>query len=306
MTGPSAGPFLDRRRCDRPAALDAPLGDPDRKRRRASAREGAGSRRARSPSLVHGKAHRLRRRTFGGDAVTAGESRGLAEHDPMVGRSGDGRPATARIGRPTVAAGGRCAVDPRDRQRRPRFGLLCSRRDRRRCGCRHSCGRRRRGRRGNGRGRRRSRRLGNGHRGGRRCRRRLRGGRRRWWRRWRRRSRRKERQGVDIGLPVAHADAEVHVGHVVLVLARRPGVCDGLALRDEIALPHEQRAEVRQRRLVTARGDDRDRRPVGRHLTGEGDLAGGGRADHRRAIEGDVDAAVLSSRVRIVADDEAS
>lgn len=94
----------------------------------------------------------------------------------------------------------------------------------------------------------------------------------------------------------------MHVRNVVFGIARGPGLGNGPAFFDEIAASHEQRAEMRERRLVTARGDDRDRRPVSWDLTRERDLSGRRRADDRRAVERDVDPAVLSARVRVVAD----
>jgi hypothetical protein len=94
----------------------------------------------------------------------------------------------------------------------------------------------------------------------------------------------------------------VHVRHVVFGVSRGPRVGDRLAFLDEITASHERRAEMGERRFVTARRDDRDRRSVRRDLPGERDLPGSRRADDRRAFEGDVDPAVLSARVWVVAD----
>jgi hypothetical protein len=94
----------------------------------------------------------------------------------------------------------------------------------------------------------------------------------------------------------------VHVRDVVFGVARRARLRDRLALLDDVATSHEQRAEMRERRLVTAGRNDRDRRAVRRDLAGERHLSRRRRANDRRAIQGDVDAAVLSARVWVVAD----
>jgi len=96
------------------------------------------------------------------------------------------------------------------------------------------------------------------------------------------------------------------IGDVVLGFARRAGLGDGLAFAHVVAATHEQRPEMRERGLVASRGDDRDRRPVRRHLTRERDLAGRRRAHHLGAVERDVDAAMLSACIRVVADREAT
>jgi len=94
----------------------------------------------------------------------------------------------------------------------------------------------------------------------------------------------------------------VHVRDVVFGDARRPGLRDRLAFLEDVAVSHEQRAEMREGRLVTARRDDRDRGSVRRDLPRERDLPGRRGADDRRAVEGDVDPAMLSARVWVVAD----
>jgi hypothetical protein len=161
---------------------------------------------------------------------------------------------------------------------------------------------------GCGRRRRRSRRSGSGFGGGRRGwrRRRLWSGRRRGCRRRGRRPRRKKRERVDIRLVVGETDPEVHVRDIVLGLARGPCLCDRLPLVDAFAAPDEQGAEMRERRLVSAPGIDRDRRPVRRDLTGERNLAGRRRSHDRGAVERDVDSAMLAARVRVVAERVAS
>jgi hypothetical protein len=93
----------------------------------------------------------------------------------------------------------------------------------------------------------------------------------------------------------------MHVRHFVLGDARGTGLGDRLALLDDVTASHQQHADMRERRLVTARRDDGDRRPVRRNLPCERDLARRRCADDRGAVEGDVDTAVLSARVRVVA-----
>jgi hypothetical protein len=94
----------------------------------------------------------------------------------------------------------------------------------------------------------------------------------------------------------------VHVRDVVLDDARRARLGYGLAFLDDVAPPHEQWAEMRERRLVTARRGDRDGGPVGRDLPGERHLAGCRRADDRSAVEREIDPSMLSAGVRVVAD----
>jgi len=88
----------------------------------------------------------------------------------------------------------------------------------------------------------------------------------------------------------------------MLGVAGRPGLRNGLALADLVTTPHDELAEMGQRGLVAVRRDDRDRRPVRGHLTRERHVARDGCANHRGAVERDVDAAVLSPCIRVVAD----
>jgi hypothetical protein len=225
----------------------------------------------------------------------------------------------AQVGR-TSARSGWTTAGPASpvalRRRPPRFGADASsfrshRLGRRRCnerrGSRLRCrrGRRRRRFRRRGHRRRRRHRLGRARRrrgSGRGRRRRLWSGRRRGSRRRGRRPRRQERQRVDVGLPVGQAYPEVDVGDVVLGVARRTGLGDRLAFADDISPSHEQRAEMRQRSLVAARRGERDRRAVRRNLPCKRHLPRLGRTNDRSSIQCDVDAAVLSARVRVVAD----
>ena len=74
-------------------------------------------------------------------------------------------------------------------------------------------------------------------------------------------------------------------------------------LRDTLTALHEKRPEMGQRNLV-AIGVNRDSEPVRRNLTGEGDLAGNRRIDLAGAVESDVDTAMLSPGVGVVAERE--
>jgi hypothetical protein len=112
--------------------------------------------------------------------------------------------------------------------------------------------------------------------------------------------RRKEAERVDVRLGGADTDAEVHVGHRVLRLPRRSGLREHLTLGDRLAPTNVQLAEVRQRRFVLT-GRDRHSEAVDRCRPGERDRTGDGRTKARRAAQGDVDAAVLPTRVRIAA-----
>ena len=111
--------------------------------------------------------------------------------------------------------------------------------------------------------------------------------------------RRKEAERVDVRLG-ADADTEVRVGHRVLRLPRRSGLREHVTLRDRLAPTNVQLAEVRQRRFVLT-GRDRQSEAVDRCRPGKRDRAGDGRAKARRASQGDVDAAVLATRVRVAA-----
>jgi hypothetical protein len=92
------------------------------------------------------------------------------------------------------------------------------------------------------------------------------------------------------------------VGHGVLGLPGRAGLGDGLPFGHVRATAHEERAEVCQRCLVAVGGADRDREAVRWHLTGERHLARCRSPHHACAVERDVDAAVLTAGVGVVAD----
>ena len=194
-----------------------------------------------------------------------------------IGTRSDPDPGRRRRRSGVALRGGR--LDRRDRRRRL-LRLRCRRRvggrDLRRCG-------RGRGYRWGSRGR--------GPRCGRRLGRRRRAG---------GAPRRKKSERVDVRLGGADADAEVHVWHRVLRLPRRSGPREQVTLRDRLAPTNLQLAEVSQRRFILT-GRDRHGEAVDRCRPGECDRAVDGRARARRAAQGDVDAAVLPTRVRVAA-----
>ena len=64
--------------------------------------------------------------------------------------------------------------------------------------------------------------------------------------------RRKQAEWVDVGV-LADPNAEMDVRNRMFGVARRPGICDRVSLRDDRSLPDAQRSEVRERRLVVRR-----------------------------------------------------
>jgi hypothetical protein len=118
----------------------------------------------------------------------------------------------------------------------------------------------------------------------------------------RRRARGEERGGIDVRLAVAGAHAHVDVRHVVLGLARGPTGCHGLALGHRVAPLDEQSPEVRERRLVPLGRRDGDGQAMRGHGPGERHIPRCRSPDGRRTTERDVDAAMLATGVRVVAD----
>jgi hypothetical protein len=182
-----------------------------------------------------------------------------------------------------------------DRSGRQRVG--CSRRDRparRRLGNRlrrhgrgsdriEGCRRRRvvERRRGNGDG------LGRGLRCDRRC-------------QWRDRSRRQQRQWIDVALRIhGDSDPQMHVGLRELDVAARSDRADRLALCDDRAARNRDRTEMHERDRVPVLCLDRHRLATTRDRAGEADCAGARRGDGGSGSSPDVDAAVLSGRVRV-------
>ncbi len=90
---------------------------------------------------------------------------------------------------------------------------------------------------------------------------------------------------------------------LVLGNARRACLCKRRSLGDAVAAPDEKLPEMGHGDLVCV-DLDRDGEPVRRDLSGEGDLTGDRRADRAICFESDVDTAVLSAGVRIVAERE--
>lgn len=164
----------------------------------------------------------------------------------------------------------------------------------------------RHGSRSGSRGRRRLRAVGDGRRG----RRRLGGG---LWcgRRLRRRRReggtprRKEGKWVDVGVSRADTDAEMDVRSAVLGLARRPGIGEDVALRDDVPTAHVQRAQMGERDLGVADAD-RHREAVRRNGAGEGHLSRDRHANRSGSLDRHVDPAMLAGGVGVPTDREAT
>jgi hypothetical protein len=98
----------------------------------------------------------------------------------------------------------------------------------------------------------------------------------------------------------------MQIRDLVLGLARPPRLGDRRTLADRDARLHQERAEMRERRLVAVCRRDRHRQAVRRHLAGERHLAGGRRAHALLSLDRDVDPAMLAGGVRIVADRESA
>jgi hypothetical protein len=114
---------------------------------------------------------------------------------------------------------------------------------------------------------------------------------------------RKQREWVDVGV-VRHANPKMHVRDGML---RSPGQArpgDRVAFLHDCAALHEQRAEVRERGLVAARGLDRDSPAVRRDGPGERHLTRCRRTHRHGVAESEVDATVLAARIRVFADGE--
>jgi hypothetical protein len=252
----------------------------------AVARSGARRRecRRRVPGGSHTGSCRRHNGGFAGARFPYRPTRGRALRNPSRrGRKGGPSPGSAR------AAGRRDGPDVRG----SKSGHGLGGRDRRRLG-----GSRRRKHRGRWRWRRpgsgRRRRLGGRDRRRRGCRQRRSGS----------SPRREQRTRVDICLPLADTDAEMHIGHVVLDCSRRTGLGDRRALGDERAAPHEERPQMGEGRLVPVGRRDRHGEAVRRNLAGERDLSRRRRPNDGGLSHGDVDAAVLAPGIRIVAERE--
>lgn len=114
------------------------------------------------------------------------------------------------------------------------------------------------------------------------------------------RARGQERERIHVPVRVGgDPDAQVHVRDGPLRLARRPRGADDGALGEHAALRDGDRAQVGEGHGVTVAGEDRHRQPVGCNRPGEGDAARGRGADGLAGPCGDVDAAMLTGRVRV-------
>jgi hypothetical protein len=114
-------------------------------------------------------------------------------------------------------------------------------------------------------------------------------------RRGRSRPRRQQSEGVDIALRiVGPADAEVHVGDVVLEVARRPDAPDALALRDALALGDVERSEMGEGHGVAVVGPDRRGPSVARQPACKRHPPGRRRSDEGAGRRADVDSGVAA------------
>ncbi len=180
-------------------------------------------------------------------------------------RDGRGRCRGNRRGR-ARRGGGRRARRRRHRGRRSR-----GRRD----GCRRRDDHRRRSRIGDGCGRRRG------------------------------RTRRQQAEGIDVALLLRRTpDSEMDARDGLLGRSARSHRPDRRALRHRVALRDADRAEMDEGHREAVCGEDRDAAAVRGQRPGERDDARRGRADRRSACPGDVDATMLTTRVRVRAEHE--
>jgi hypothetical protein len=133
-----------------------------------------------------------------------------------------------------------------------------------------------------------------------RCRRRQRRSRRNRRGRRRRGRRRQEAERIEVALVAGvHADAQVDVGNVELGRPARPDRPDRRTLCEHGALRNAERAEMRERHGERVGREDRDALAARGHRPGERHLSGSRRDDGRSRRSPDVDAAVLTTRVRV-------
>lgn len=125
--------------------------------------------------------------------------------------------------------------------------------------------------------------------------------------RWllRRLSRGKKPQRVDVSVRVGREpDPEIDVRLGPLDVAARPDRPDDVALGDRRAGRDADRPQVDEGDRVAVRGPDRETQPLVRQPPDERGHARRRRANVRTGRSADVDAAVLSARVRIALGDE--
>jgi hypothetical protein len=126
--------------------------------------------------------------------------------------------------------------------------------------------------------------------------------RRRGRRRRRSRSHRKQRLWIDIAVVVVrHADAQMHVWDVELGRSTRSDRSDRRRLVDARARAQRERTQMRERDRVPVRGLDAQRQPVARRRARKRDNTSS--RSHNSAVggSGNVDAAALSTCVRMCA-----
>jgi hypothetical protein len=127
-------------------------------------------------------------------------------------------------------------------------------------------------------------------------------GRRRRVRRRRRDTRRQQGHRIDVAVVVGREpDAEMDVRSVELRRSARADRRDGHPLVDGLTRTHGERAEVRERDGVSVLRADAQRQPVSRRRAREGDQTSRRRGDGRAGRAAHVDAAMLSSGIRMPA-----
>jgi hypothetical protein len=120
-------------------------------------------------------------------------------------------------------------------------------------------------------------------------------------------SRGQERQRIDVAVRLGgHANTEVHVRLTLLGLATRADRGHDVPFLDSSAGHHADRADVDERDRVAVRSANRHAEPFVRHLAGERDDAGGGRAEAGAGRAPDVDPAMLAAGVGVVVGRERS
>ncbi len=119
--------------------------------------------------------------------------------------------------------------------------------------------------------------------------------------RWQRRGAGGEQpERIDVALLVGpETDAEVHVRTGHLSVAGRADGADAFALGDQLASRDRDRAEVRERHRIPVGRIDRDAPARGGHRARERDGPGGGRSHGVTLRSRDVDASVLTGRIRM-------
>jgi hypothetical protein len=115
-----------------------------------------------------------------------------------------------------------------------------------------------------------------------------------------RRSRRKQREGIDVAvLVLGRPDAEMDVRNVELRRSTLTDPADRRRLVDVRARTNGKRAEMGQRDGIAVLRPDAQRQPVAGRRAGERDGPRRGSENRRVGDAGDIDAAVLSARIRV-------